>query len=86
MKVLFLDDSFLSSHTYQGYGGYCLDAENIGSLSEEIQALKRKKRIPWDVELKWSPSNKLKGSDTLISSSMKKLAIWLLLSKKAHSE
>jgi len=68
MKVLFLDDSFNAEKNYQGYGGFCIDADNIHQLSDEIQALKRRKRIPWDVELKWSPSrnhylrNKYKGS------------------------
>jgi len=68
MKVLFLDDSFLSTHNYQGYGGFCVDADKIRELSNELQALKKNKGIPWDVELKWSPPKnhylrkKFKGS------------------------
>lgn len=55
MKILFLDDSFLSSQSYQGYGGFCIDANRVRQLSADLRTLKKRKRIPWNVELKWSP-------------------------------
>lgn len=56
MKVLFLDDSFQSSHSFQGYGGFCIDSKAIRPLSDDLSAVKKQYQIPWDTELKWSPS------------------------------
>lgn len=55
MKILFLDDSFLSARSFLGYGGFCIDAQEVRAVSEDIRALKRQKRIPLATELKWSP-------------------------------
>lgn len=39
-----------------GYGGFCVDDSDIGTLVEDILALKNDFGIPWWVDLKWSPS------------------------------
>ena len=56
MKVLFLDDSYLSDRKYTGLGGFCLDARSIRVLADDLCELKRSYRIPQSVEVKWSPS------------------------------
>lgn len=58
MKILFLDDSFLSTSSLLGYGGFVVDAHAVRSLSDDLCEVKRQKRIPLTVELKWSPSAK----------------------------
>lgn len=55
MKILFLDDSYLSKRKYIGSGGFCLNFQSVRPLADDLCDLKRKFRIPQDVEIKWSP-------------------------------
>lgn len=56
MKILFLDDCFRRDKNYFGHGGFCIDEENVNNLCEDLLKLKRKFRIPYHIEMKWSPS------------------------------
>lgn len=58
MKILFLDDCFRRDKNYFGHGGFCIDEEDGNSLCVDIFELKRKHRIPYHIELKWSPGRK----------------------------
>lgn len=86
MKVLFLDDSYHKVRKYIGSGGFCLDARSVRPLSDDLCDLKRKYRIPYDVEIKWSPPpnhyfrTKFRGS----RSSLYRDAIALLAKHNAH--
>jgi hypothetical protein len=55
MKLLFLDDSFQKDKNYLGYGGFCIDESELLNITAGVIELKRQRRIPEAVELKWSP-------------------------------
>lgn len=60
MKFLFIDDSRQKDRKnenkeYLGYGGFCIDAIKVKSLSTDFYAIREKYNIPGNIELKWSP-------------------------------
>lgn len=63
MKLLFIDDSTQHDQKdkhkeYLGWGGFCIDAENIKELNNEFYTIREHYGIPHNVELKWSPGKK----------------------------
>jgi len=60
MRFLFIDDSKQKDRKnenkeYLGYGGFCIDAIKVKSLSADFYAIREKYNIPGNIELKWSP-------------------------------
>ena len=60
MRFLFIDDSKQKDRKnenkeYLGYGGFCIDAIKVKSLSVDFYAIREKYNIPGNIELKWSP-------------------------------
>ncbi len=55
VNILFLDDSYARRSKYFGLGGFCLNANEIPALSADILKVRKKYRIPNNVEIKWSP-------------------------------
>ncbi len=55
MRILFLDDSYRSDERVLGYGGYCIDADVMRRVGDEVAALKKEYGVPQNAELKWAP-------------------------------
>ena len=62
MKFLFLDDSKQKvkgkNWEYVGYGGFCIDSEEIKNLESDFYTIRKKHDIPQHIELKWSPNKR----------------------------
>ena len=60
MKFLFLDDSKQKikgkNWEYVGYGGFCIDSRYLRQLECDYYDIRKKYKIPQDIELKWSPN------------------------------
>lgn len=55
MKILFIDDCYRNDKKYLGHGGFCIDATNVRTLVNDVSMLKKKYKMPYNIELKWSP-------------------------------
>ena len=58
MKILFIDDCYRKDETYLGHGGFCIDQAHLRTLSNDLSKLKETYKIPYNVELKWSPGKR----------------------------